>query len=133
MKFWNFLTITGILTLVVYGISRTVTASRLIYLIQNAQENNSQLALLVTVSNNQGLTFQQKNVNADVIVNGQVVSKIFDQSTTAIQPYQVTPQAWVLSLTPDQIPGGSLQLIRIRGTVDIDGLTTPLDLKYKFI
>jgi hypothetical protein len=131
MKFLPFVAITGILTLIVYGISRTINSSRLIYLIQNASESSSQLALLVTVSNNQGQTFTQRNVTADVLVNNQVVSQIADNTETTIAPYKVTPQAWLLNLPAAQV--GQLSLVRIRGTVNIDGLTVPLDLNYKFI
>lgn len=130
MKFWPFVAAAGILSVIVYGISRTVNATRLIYLIQNASESSSQLALLVTVSNNQGTTFTQKNVSADVLVNGQVVSQIADNTPMAIPPYKVTPQAWLLDLPAGQ---PQLQLVRIRGTINIDGLSVPLDLNYKFI
>jgi hypothetical protein len=131
MKLSSFLAFTGILSLIVYGISRTINSSRLIYLIQNASESSSQLALLVTVSNNQGQTFTQKSVTADVLVNNQVVSQIQDDTETTIAPYKVTPQAWLLNLPAGQL--GQLQLVRIRGSVNIDGLTVPLDLNYKFI
>jgi hypothetical protein len=131
MKLSSFLAFTGILSLIVYGISRTINSSRLIYLIQNASESSSQLALLVTVSNNQGQTFTQRSVTADVLVNNQVVSQISDDTETTIAPYKVTPQAWLLNLPAGQV--GQLQLVRIRGTVNIDGLTVPLDLNYKFI
>lgn len=131
MKFWPFVAAASIVSLIVYGISRTINASRLIYLIQNASESPSQLALLVTVSNNQGQTFTQKNITADVLVNNQVVSQIIDNSAVSIAPFKVTPQAWVLDLPAAQ--AGDLQLVRIRGTVNIDGLPIPLDLNYKFI
>jgi hypothetical protein len=131
MKLSSFLAFTGILSLIVYGISRTINSSRLIYLIQNASESSSQLALLVTVSNNQGQTFTQRSVTADVLVNNQVVSQISDDTETTIAPYKVTPQAWLLNLPAGQV--GQLQLVRIRGSVNIDGLTVPLDLNYKFI
>lgn len=131
MKLWPFVAAAGILSVIVYGISRTVNASRLIYLIQNASESPTQLALLVTVSNNQGQTFTQKNISADVLVNNQVVSRIDDSTAMTIQPYKVTPQAWVLDLPAAQV--GQMQLVRIRGTVNIDGLPVPLDLNYKFI
>jgi hypothetical protein len=131
MKLSSFLAFTGILSLIVYGISRTINSSRLIYLIQKASESSSQLALLVTVSNNQGQTFTQKSVTADVLVNNQVVSQIQDDTETTIAPYKVTPQAWLLNLPAGQL--GQLQLVRIRGSVNIDGLTVPLDLNYKFI
>jgi hypothetical protein len=131
MKFWPFVAAAGILSVIVYGISRTVNASRLIYLIQNASESASQLALLVTVSNNQGTTFTQKNITADVLVNNQVVSNIVDNTSMTIPPYKVTPQAWLLDLPAGQV--GQLQLVRIRGSINIDGLSVPLDLNYKFI
>jgi archaellum component FlaF (FlaF/FlaG flagellin family) len=130
MRFWPFIAAAGILSVIVYGISRTVNASRLIYLIQNASESSSQLALLVTVSNNQGITFTQNNVTADVLINGQVVSQITDSTPMTIPPYKVTPQAWMLTL-PASAP--QLQLVRIRGTININGLSVPLDLNYKFI
>jgi hypothetical protein len=133
MKLSSFLAFTGIFALIVYGISRTINASRLVYLIQNAAESNSQLALMVTVSNNQEQTFTQRSINADVIVNGRVVSKIVDNSTFAIPGYQVTPQGWVMDLPADQVYGGTLQTIKIRGSVNIDGLPVPLDINYKFI
>jgi hypothetical protein len=133
MKLSSFLAFTGILVLIVYGISRTLTASRLVYLIQNAASNNSQLALMVTVSNNQEQSFTQRSLNADVIVNGKVISQISDSTSFAIPGYQVTPQGWVMDLPADQISGGTIQNIRIRGSVNIDGLPMPLDLNYKFI
>jgi hypothetical protein len=130
MKFWPFVAAAGLLSVIVYGISRTVNATRLIYLIQNASESSSQLALLVTVSNNQGTSFTQKNITADVLVNGQVVSQIVDNTPMIIPPYKVTPQGWLLDLPAGQ---PSLKLVRIRGTINIDGLSVPLDLNYKFI
>lgn len=133
MRLLPFLTITGLFGLIVYGISRTVNASRLVYLIQQAAESSSQLAILVTVSNNQDIEFTQKQLTADILVNGKVVSNISDQDSVTIAPNQVTPQGWVFDLPADQVAGGTLKLVRVRGQVTVDNIRMPLDLKYKFI
>lgn len=133
MRLLPFLTISGLLGLIIYGISRTVNASRLVYLIQQAAESSSQLAILVIVSNDQDIDFTQKQLTADILVNGKVVGNIQDQDAVIIAANEITPQGWVLDLPADQVAGGTLQLVRVRGQVTVDNIRMPLDLKYKFI
>lgn len=131
MKLFPFLTLTGILSFIAYGISRTLFASRLQYIIQGAQVNADQLGLLVTVTNPEAESFTQKNLVADVLINGKKVSTISNDQILSIPSMEVTPQGWLVQL--DQNAPADIKIIQLRGQVQIDNLVTPLDMKFKFI
>jgi hypothetical protein len=128
-----FLTLTGILTLIFYGVSRTVTASRLVYLIDNAAFQGNQLAVLITAFNTQGVPLTQKSITAQVLVNNIPVSTIADTDETILSPGVTTPQGYVMDIPAGALAGQDVRLIQVRGVVTVDNIATPLNLKYKFI
>lgn len=130
MKLFSFITLAGILTAVVYGVSKTIYISRLAYLIQTARVESSQLGVLVTVSNPLQESFTQNSISADLIVNGKTVSRIEDSTPLPLAGGSMNKQGWIINL-----PGGvsPLQLVQIKGTVKINNLSMPLNLRYKFL
>lgn len=130
MKLVQFLTLTGILGLLAYGISKSIFASRLNYLIQNAVVSGDQLALLVTVSNPAENNFTQKYLTGDVLVNGTKVSTVTNSNQFNLPAGQAYPMAWLVQLPAGT---GNVQQVQIKGSVVVDNFNVPINLKYKFI
>lgn len=87
--------------------------------------------MLVSISNPDDVSFTQQSITADVLLNGKKVSSISNDQQLDIPGNTITPQGWVVDLPAGT--GADVQLIQLKGTVQIGSRNTPLDLKYRLI
>jgi hypothetical protein len=133
MRLFPLLLYTGLVGLLVYGASKTMNIARLNYLLQTVKLDATQMAMLIVIANPFTEEFSQDSINADVYVNGNLVSHIQDATPIKISAGALTPQGWLIPLDKSKYCADGLKLVRVAGYVTVSGVETTLDIRYKLI
>jgi hypothetical protein len=123
----------GMMSYMAYQISKKSNAGGLTFILHSAVYRASQLGILIIVDNPFNQTFTQNKIQGTVFINGINVGTISNMVPFSIDASTYTRQGFIINVSAANLCNATGTQVRVLGTVDLDNITMPIDVKYKLL